>query len=238
MPIPISRAFRHLAALAIVAALVSVATARVAAAQPPPPEGRETAAQPGPQADATAGEREGAAQAAEHAGAAEAAHGESLWPVVFRLINFAVLVGTLVYFLKKPFATYLQNRGMQIRRDLVEAEALRAYAQAQIAALEEKLKALPGEIDALRTRGAEEIAAEEARIRAAAEAERERLLEQTRREIELQVRVAKQELRREAAELAVGVAGERIRKNLTPDTHLRLVDRYADQVKEVRTFHD
>lgn len=168
----------------------------------------------------------------------EGEHGEAIWPVVYRLINFAILVGTLAYFLRKPFATYLRNRGAQIGRDLVEAEELRAHAQAQIAAIEEKLKALPAEIDALRARGAEEIAAEEARIRAAAEVERERLLEHARREIELQVRVAKQELMREAAELAVGVAGERIRKNLTPETHLRLVDRYAVQVKEARTFHD
>lgn len=179
-----------------------------------------------------------AVQTGQRAGAAEGEHGEGIWPVVFRLANFAILVGTLMYLLRRPFATYLQNRGTQIRRDLVEAEALRKHAQAQIAAIEEKLKALPGEIDALRARGAEEIAAEEARIRAAAEIERERLLEHARREIELQVRVAKQELMREAAVLAVGVAGERIKKHLTPETHLRLVDRYADQVKKARPFDD
>jgi F-type H+-transporting ATPase subunit b len=181
-----------------------------------------------------------AAQAGEHGEpAAAGGHEEGwVWPLAARLINFAVLAGTLVYFLRKPFADYLKNRGEQIRRDLMDAQELRRTAEAQLAALDAKLKALPGEIEALRRQGAEEIAAEGARIRAAAAAERDRLLEQARREIDVQVRIAKQELRREAAELAVGVAAERIKQGLTPETHLRLVDRYADQVKETRTFHD
>ena len=81
-------------------------------------------------------------------------------------------------------------------------------------------------------RGADEIAAEEARIRQAAEATRARLLEQTRREVDQRVRVARQELLREAADLAVGVAAERIQRDLTPEGHLRLVDRYAEQVQQ------
>ncbi len=180
-----------------------------------------------------------AAQAGEPAESGAAGDEEGwVWPLVARLINFAILAGTLVYFLRTPFANYLKSRGDQIRRDLVDAQELRRTAEAQLAALDARLARLPGELEALRRQGAEEIAAEEARIRAAAETERDRLLDQARREIDVQVRIATQELRREAAELAVGVASERIKKSLTPETHLRLIDRYADQVKETRTFHD
>ena len=82
---------------------------------------------------------------------------------------------------------------------------MKAAAAAQLAEIERKLQALPGEIDALRTRGAEEIAAEEQRIAGQAAAERDRLLEQTRREIDLQLRLAKRELVEHAADL-VGAA--------------------------------
>ena len=172
---------------------------------------------------AASAEHQPAAQApaSEH-GEAAAGHGGWVWPLIARLFNFAVLVGTLVYFLRKPFATYLQNRSAQIRRDLVEAEELRQNAEAQMAAIELKLKALPGEIEALRRQGSDELAAEEARLRAAGEAERDRLLEQARREIDL----------------AVGVAAERIKAQLTPEAHLRLVDRYAEQVSRARGVHD
>ena len=78
--------------------------------------------------------------------------------------------------------------------------------------IEQKLQALPGELDALRTRGAEEIKAEEQRIAAAAAADRDRLLEQTRREIDLQVRLAKKEILEHAADLSVQLATDASRK--------------------------
>ena len=61
---------------------------------------------------------------------------------------------------------------------------------------------------------------------------RERLLEQTRREIELQVRLAKKEILEHAADLSVQLATERIKKDVTPEDQSRLVDRYLDQVKK------
>jgi hypothetical protein len=91
--------------------------------------------------------------------------------------------------------------------------------------------------DTLRTRGAEDIKAEEQRIAAAAAADRERLLEQTRREIELQVRLAKKEILEHAADLSVQLATERIKKEVTPEDQDRLVDRYLDRkVKESKVI--
>ena len=150
------------------------------------------------------------------------------WPVA----NFIIFIGVLYYFFNKPFSEYLAGRGSAIRKDLVEAAALKSTATAQLASIEQKLQALPGELSALRTRGAEDIKAEEQRIAAQAAADRERLLEQTRREIDLQVRLAKKEILDHAADLSVQLATERIRKEVTPADQDRLVDRYLTQVKE------
>jgi F-type H+-transporting ATPase subunit b len=157
-------------------------------------------------------------------------HQDSLINVIARLVNFGILAGSLVYLLRSPFAAYLANRDAQIRSDLVNAAELKQAAAAQIDDIDRKMKALPGELEALRRQGLEEIAAEEARIQAAAAAERDRLLEQARREIALQVKVAERELVSHAAELAVGVATERIKKNITDDDQQRLVDRYVQQL--------
>ncbi len=150
------------------------------------------------------------------------------WPVA----NFIIFLGVIYYFGNQPFKDYLASRSSTIRKDLVEAAELKATATAQLAAIEQKLQALPGELTALRTRGADEIKAEEQRIAAQAAAERERLLEQTRREIELQVRLAKKEILEHAADLSVQLATERIAKEVTPEDQSRLVDRYLDQVKK------
>lgn len=174
------------------------------------------------------------AHAAPGAGAAEADHGSITdmilglgWPIA----NFAIFAGVLYYFLNEPVKSYLAGRSSTIRKDLVEAASLTASATEQLTTIEQKLQALPGEIDALRKRGTEEISVEEQRIAAVAEADRDRLLEQTRREIDLMVRLAKRDILEHAADLSVQLATERIKKDTTPADQDRLVDRYLDQVK-------
>jgi len=178
------------------------------------------------------GETPGHAVAAGQAEHAEGeVHTETIWGPISRLFNSAILFGVLYYFLRKPIAAYLTSRDSEIRNDLVAAAEMKKTATAQLAELEQKMAALPRELERLRTHGQEEIAAEEARIAQAAAAERERLIEQTRREIDLQLRIAQRELVEHASNLAVGLASERIKKNITPDDQIRLVDRYLQQVK-------
>ena len=172
----------------------------------------------------------------EHAPEAGEHHDDSIggmilgmgWPVA----NFIIFVGVLYYFLNQPIRDYLATRSSAIRKDLVEAASLRNAANDQLAKIEARLQALPGELSALRTRGAEEIKAEEQRISQQAAADRDRLLEQTRREIDLQVRLAKKDILEHAANLSVQLATDRIKKEVTPADQERLVDRYLSQVKE------
>ena len=182
-------------------------------------------------ADSTTAPRAEAAQ--EHAGGEgvqEAPAGRGIVDVIARIVNFALLAGTLVYLLRSPLMSYLADRGRQIRSALVDASEMRRAAAAQIEDIDRRMAALPGELDALRTQGAQEIAAEEARIRAAAAAERDRLLAQARREIDQHTKIAERELVAHAAELAVGVAGERIKRSITDEDQRRLVDRYVQQL--------
>lgn len=166
--------------------------------------------------------------------AAEAEHAEGVLPLVAKIVNFAALAWLLTYFLKSPLVGYLDSRAGEIRQDLVAASEMRRAATAQLAEIEQKLKSLPGELEALKTRGTEDLRAEQARIAQAVIAERGRLLEQTRREIEMRLRVARRELIEYAAQLAVDVAGQRVKRAITPEDHLRLVDRYTTQVENAR----
>ena len=167
---------------------------------------------------------------------ADAAHGSehAVRDMIARLLNFAVLVGALVYFLKGPIAGYLAGRSAQIRQDLVTAAEMRQAATAQLEAIHQKLAALPAELAALETRGEEDVVAEKVRIAQTAAAERQRLIDQTRREIDTRLRMAKRDLTEYAAALAVSVAQDRIARTITPEDQLRLVDRYSSQLQEAR----
>jgi F-type H+-transporting ATPase subunit b len=161
----------------------------------------------------------------------EGGHDESIWPMVGKIVNFAILAGTVFYFGRKPVAGYLAGRREQVRADLVAAEEMKKTARAQIAEMDAKLAALPAELEALRARGQQEIAAEQQRIRQIADAERARLIDQAAREIEQRTRLAERELVEHAANLAVDVARTRIKDQITDADQARLVDRYLAEVK-------
>jgi F-type H+-transporting ATPase subunit b len=148
-----------------------------------------------------------------------------------RAFNFAILVGGLWYLLRTPVAGYLRSRDDTIRRDLVEAANLRASAEQQLAEVRARLAGLPAELETLRRRGEEELAAERVRMQQASAGAREALLERTRRDIDLQFRLARRELMTHTAELAMRLARTRLERTITPDDQARLVDRYAAEVR-------
>ncbi len=173
---------------------------------------------------------------AHGAGAAQPggeAHPESIWPTIARLFNFAVLVGGLVYLLRSPLAQHLASRSQQIRGGLETARATTATATAQLAELDRRLQALPVELESLRVKGVEEIAAEERRIQAHAEAERTRLIDDMQRDVAVRIRVARKALTEHAADLAIGLAADRVRQSITDADQARLIDRYTTQVKDI-----
>lgn len=162
--------------------------------------------------------------------AAEGEHGGGMLDTFARLFNFAILAGTLVYFLRSPLAKYLVDRGTQIRGDLRKATDMRVSAAAQMTAIERKMTALPAEIETLRKAGADDMVAEEARIRSIAEAERARLVEQARREIDAQLKLAERALVARTADLAVEIAATRVRATITAEDQARLVDQYIGRL--------
>ncbi len=170
------------------------------------------------------------AVAGAHAAGGEGDHGNPVVEMIAKLLNFAILAGTLVYFLKSPFNQYLTNRKTQIRSDLVRAADMKTAAAAQLVAVDQKLAALPAELDAMRTSGAAEVATEEARIRELAEKERARLLSQMERQVESHSKAAERDLIRLAADRAVTAATREIEKTMTTADHARLQERYVTMV--------
>jgi ATP synthase F0 subunit b len=206
-----------------------------AAADPAATAGHDQPPAHGPPA---AGSEHGDAGASH--GAAAGSHGsgqaheeKTLLQTVGPYINFLILVGGLVYFLKTPVAQYLATRSQQIRGGLESARETTDRATTRLAELDQRLQSLPAELEALRKKGVEEIAAEERRIQAQAEVEKKRLVDDVQRDIDVRVRVARKQLAEHAADLAVGLAADRVRQTITDADQARLIDRYADQVKDI-----
>jgi len=171
------------------------------------------------------------AAATQEAGTHESAEHEAGWmPTIAKIVNFVALVGILGYFLRTPLSQYLVDRHASIRKDLADAQTVRATAETQLAGVRARLAELPAELLALEERGRNELAHERERMKAATAAEREKLLERTRREIDLHFRVARRDLLEHTADLAMALAKARITQAITPDDQMRLIERYATEV--------
>ena len=179
------------------------------AADPHAPPAADAHAQPAGEHGATASHGAGEAEHGEP-------HGESIWVTLARFANFAILAGVIYWLARKPLANHLASRGAQIRKDLVDAAETRATATARLADIEAKLAALPGELEQLRLRGAEELEAERARLSAAAQTERDRLVDQARREIETQTRIARRATAHPCGEPGRGGRGAALARHADP----------------------
>lgn len=226
---------KHLRALLVLVALTAASAVVTAQDHGPAPAAQQPHAPAAQDPHPPAAQDPHAATPAsgDHAEASEGAHGEEAgwFETGAKVFNFALLIAILVHFLRRPIANYLVDRSQQIRHALVEAKATREQASADLAAIESRLSALPAELETLKARGAEEVKLEQARIKALAATERERVLAQTRREIDQQYRLARRELLHETAEQAAGVARARIERDITPADQARLIDRYLQQVR-------
>lgn len=156
--------------------------------------------------------------------AEEGGHGEGggLLEYALKVVNLLVVVGALTYLLRKPMKDFFAARRAAIRAAIQEAQQARQQSHERLADIERRLAGLAQEIEAMRKEAAENAAAEKQRIQESAQREAERLLETARAETASAGRAARMELRAYAARLAVTLAEQRIRQQLSPETHAAL----------------
>lgn len=171
-----------------------------------------------------------AAAAAEGAGS-----GGSIpwWDIFKQAVNLGILVGVLVYFLKKPMTSYLKERSETLRRSFDEAAKARREAAEKLSAIEKRLSLVGNEVAEMNRRMSAEGDAEAQRIQEAAKAEIERIRAQVQFTADQEVRKAREELRREAAALSIRAAEELVKKTITPEDQERLVRENIDKIGKV-----
>ena len=147
---------------------------------------------------------------------------------LFEDINSGVLIAAILFFILKYVPGIFRGQRRTIEHDLVEARKATADAEMRLKAIEARLAGLNGEVDALRKRALENNQAEESRMRASLEAERERIVHSAEADIHAAQAAAERGLRRYASDLAVDRAAERVRLN--EDGDRVLVDEFLQNL--------
>jgi F-type H+-transporting ATPase subunit b len=143
--------------------------------------------------------------------------------LIVQAINFLILLFILQRLLYKPFLAKMGERTQAIQKSLDEAQAARAEATRQQEENETRLRAAHAEAAAIRAQAMKEASEEQKRLVEAARAESQRLVESAKAQMDGDVRRAREELRREVADLATAVAEKLVRRSLRDEDHRRIV---------------
>ncbi len=152
---------------------------------------------------------------------------------LYRVLNFAIVVGILWFFLAKPLKNGLSGRTKEIEKNLAEAKKAKEEAEAKFAEYDRKL-----------TQATEEIAEISAAIQREGELEKEKIIQNAKAAavkiekdaeaaVNLEISRAKEQLQREAVQLAVGLAEQLLMNNFNKDDDARLIDEYVKKVGEL-----
>lgn len=177
----------------------------------------------------------GAGFASETAGAHHADSGAQMKDFGWRVLNFAVLLGILVFALKKADVKgSLAARQADIEKNLKDAEAARDAAEAKLLEYGAKLDQASKEIDELHAAIIREGEQEKARIVAEAKLAAEKIVAQAALSAEQETIKARNELRIEAARLAVEIATWKLSGAIQKNDHDRFVGEYLDKVVQIQ----
>ena len=135
-------------------------------------------------------------------------------------INFVVLAAFFWMLLKSKLPQMFRDRTTSIQKALTEARAASAEASRRLGDIEARLAKLDVEVSEIKAGAERESAAEEERMRSAAEEDKRKVVDAAEAEIAAIARSARHDLKGFAAALAVDIASHKIKVDNNTDQAL------------------
>jgi F-type H+-transporting ATPase subunit b len=147
------------------------------------------------------------------------------------LINFGVIAAVILWASKKFLPGAFRARTAAIQKSMEEARRASEDANRRLGEIESRLSRLGEEIAAMKAAGEADLAAEEARIKAAAQEDGRKIVESAEQEIAAAAKAARRDLTNYAADLAISLAKKQIHVDTSTDSSL--VRSFADRLGTV-----
>jgi F-type H+-transporting ATPase subunit b len=143
-------------------------------------------------------------------------------------LNFVVIAAAIVWGARKFLPGLFRDRSAAIQKAMQEAQKASEEARHRLSDIESRLMKLDTEIGMMRDAAEKEGAAEEARLKAAAEEDARKIVVSAEQEIAAAAKAARRQLTAYAADLAVGLARKQIHVDAATDQ--ALVSNFAGQL--------
>ncbi|QER42938.1 F0F1 ATP synthase subunit B [Thermodesulfobacterium sp. TA1] len=146
-------------------------------------------------------------------------------------LNFIALVIILYKFARKPVVSMFKSRQENILRQYNELLEKKKEAEAKYLELQEKVKNLEKEAQAIYENYVAQGLKEKERIIEEANLQAERIKQQAELYIQQEIEKTKNILREEVAEAAVKLAEELLKKNITEEDQRKIYKEFINEIK-------
>ncbi|RLA99850.1 MAG: hypothetical protein DRG37_03860 [Deltaproteobacteria bacterium] len=153
-----------------------------------------------------------------------------IWDMVWRIINFTILVVILYRLLADRVRKYFVDRRTEIVKVLDEVERAEKEAQKRYEESKVKLEEVEKDIENIRNMLIGEIEKEKARIIEEGKSTSERIIEQAKSSAQQEVSKAEASLREMVADMACNMASDIISRQISKDDQKRIIREYLDKV--------
>ena len=144
--------------------------------------------------------------------------------MIWTLVCFGLTFWVLKRFFFGPVQAAIDARRDRIRQAIEEADKARAEARGLLEEHRAMMKEARGEAEQILAEARKVADSQRERLRDELEADRQRRLEETTKQIEAETRRALEQIRAEVADLALAATGKVTGKVLTDADHRRLID--------------
>ena len=153
---------------------------------------------------------------------------------IWKWLNFLMLAGVLGYLIAKNLGPMLAARTKQIQEGLAAGEKAKAEADARAASVQAKLNDLGFQVSLMREGAKQEREREADRIRRDTEREMNRIQQHAAQEIDSAGKLARLEVQRYAAKLAIELAERKVRSRMSPEVEAALLGNFLDDLSAGR----
>ena len=158
--------------------------------------------------------------------------GGELRDFLWSVFNLGLLIAAIVYFARKPVHDYFAARRRQVGGELDAAAELLRDAEARLSEWQERVAHLDAAVAEIRETARRRSEADRERILAQARATADRIRRDAGAAVEREVSRAREQLREEAAALAVELASGILQEKVTPADRKRLVEDFIVRVEQ------
>ena len=151
--------------------------------------------------------------------------------LVYPALNLLLLLVVLTAVFRKPFRGYFADRRVRIQGEIEAAARLRKEAEDRYASWQKRMSELDAELERIHSTARQRAELERDRIVEAARAAATRIRHDAGVAVEHELRRAREQLREDAANLAVELAGDLLREQLDDADRKRLLDEFIDTIQ-------